>query len=707
MRADDDVLLPADPARSAQNRTGSEADRQTSVVPVLAPPEAAASSAGTKLPATGLSNRPSDAQISLTFEALPLPQFTQLVYGSILKRSVTVDPQVAARQDLVTIRTGKPQTPAQVDQIARALLKTYGVAVVEDGNFVRIVPDANVLAYSPLVRRGRAQPTTPETLRPVYQLIELEAVSVAQVSGWLRLMFGQRISISDDFTRNAILVSGSSDDVNAVVEAIRVLDQPLMKGRSALRITPVYWSADELARRITELLVAQGYAVTSSTAGGQLGPVQLVPIPAINTLFVFAVDPKLSEYVAQWARDLDRPSMRGGSSGYFSYPVKFTDADSLAKTLQNLIDGAAQQTSTTPAQGGQLPQGGVATQPSTATTTTRRPSRVVVNPATNSLIFQGSSEDYSKWIGLLEELDKPAKSALIEVTVAEVTLDDSEALGVQWNELFRNGTGLVTLGGAALGNLPSLAASGLTVSRLDNLGRVKAAINLLATTGRARVLSTPRVMARNGETATIQVGQEIPIVTSNLSNANTGGVGGVLQTIQYRSTGVILTVKPVIHSSGRVDLDLTQEVSTPGATPTGGSPPINTRKATTNLTLRDGSSILLAGLMQQTLSRQNDGIPLLKDIPYAGALFRNTTDTINKTELIIVVTAYVIDNDNDAETITSAVKSQFEASDSWRRGPLEQRVTPPDRTTEGDRLPGASLRPQTQPATPVPTDPNQ
>ena len=695
------LRLPTRDDAATRAPGSDEASRQTAISPVVAPPEPTV--VENAVPATGpaLSNRPQDAQINLTFEQLPLPQFVQVVYGSVLKRAVNIDPQVASRTDLVTVRTGKPQTPAQVEQIARALLKSYGVAVIDQGNFVRVVPDANALGYSPLIKRGRALPNTPESLRPVFQLIELQAVSVPQVSNWLRLMFGTRVQITDDLARNAIMIAGQGDDVTAVMEAIRVLDQPLMKGRNALKITPVFWSADELARRIGELLSAQGYTVTNPILQGVTGPIQLVPIQAINTLFVFSTDPKLAEYVAQWAKELDRPSSRGVSSGYFTYSVKHTDADTLAKTIQNLIDSAppTQTTANTGAAAGQ--QGAQPTAP--------RRSRVVVNAATNSLIFQGNSEEYSQWIGLLQELDKPAKSALIEVTVAEVLLDESEALGVQWYDLFRHGTALATLGGGSvLGNLPNLNASGLTISRLDSLGQIKAAINLLATSGRARVLSTPRVMARNGQTATIQVGREVPIVTSQLSNANTGGVGGVLQTIQYRSTGVILTVKPVIHSSGRVDIDLTQEVSTPGTAATGAtSPPIDTRKVTTNLTLRDGSSVLIGGLMQQSLQRSNSGVPLLKDIPGVGVLFRNTTDTVNKTELIVLITPYVIEDDNDAEVISNAVRSQFEASDSWKRGPTAERITPGDATSR-DALPVDNLRAKPMPVpAPVQSAPRQ
>ena len=194
-----DATVVAAPAEDARP--------DTTVGPVPTPPSTPPE---VERPAAGqaLSNRPRDATITFAFEQLALPQFAQLVYGTILKRAVTFDPAVAARTDLVTIRTGQPQTPAQIEQITRALLKTYGVAVVDTGSFVRIVPDAAALGYAPMIKRGRALPETPQALRPIFQLIEMQAVPVQQVTNQLRLMFGSRIQVVDDVPRNAVLIGG-------------------------------------------------------------------------------------------------------------------------------------------------------------------------------------------------------------------------------------------------------------------------------------------------------------------------------------------------------------------------------------------------------------------------------------------------------------------------------------------------------------------
>jgi general secretion pathway protein D len=181
-------------------------------------------------------------------------------------------------------------------------------------------------------------------------------------------------------------------------------------------------------------------------------------------------------------------------------------------------------------------------------------------------------------------------------------------------------------------------------------------LNLLASNSNARILSSPKIMARNGETATIQVGEEVPVITSQQSNANT--TGGVLQTVQYRNTGVILKVRPIIHSGSRLDLEVSQEVSEAGRTATGvtSSPTISTRKVDTKLTLRDGSTVLLAGLIKSTANQADTGIPIVKDVPILGNLFKSSGSDTSRTELIVLITPYVVNDEYEAESITEAFK---------------------------------------------------
>jgi general secretion pathway protein D len=631
------------------------------------PPTGPISSAKEKRPARVGNER---ANITLNLNQVSLPNFIQLVYGNILKANVSVDAAVAARTDLVTLRAPVAETPTQVKETARMVLKSYGVAVNEvGGGLIRITPDNATAGYMPEIRRGRAQPDTPQALRPIFQLVEMDAVSSTEVAGWLTRMYGTKITLQDDPTRNAIMIGGQSDDINSVMESIRVLDQPRMRGQNSVRIDPIFWSAQELANRLNEILISEGYR--SALVAGSPTPIILLPIQAINSIIVFANDPAILNHVVEWSRELDKPSARGG--GYFTYTARYSDAGELAKTVQELLTGEQQQRQ----QQSQRSQAAVAPIPAGAVVVGSPPpppaapqpaARVVVNAATNSLIFQGGgTEDYSNVLNLLEQLDQPAKEALIEVTVAEVTLGSNENLGVEWALNNASGSGNTWTGGT-LGNL-GIGSAGLTLLRLNAQGNPRLVINALASSNKARVLSSPRILARNGETATIQVGQEVPIITSQQTSAISGSASaGILQSVQYRQTGVILKVKPIIHAGGRVELDVAQEVSSAQATTTGvaTSPTISTRKVETKLSLKDGATVLLGGLMSSNDVNGDTGVPYLKDLPGIGQIFRVNTSTNARTELIVLITPYIIADDKDAEAVTEAFRNRLGA---WARSP--------------------------------------
>lgn len=575
---------------------------------------------------------------SLNFDQTPLPTFIQVVFGNVLKSNVLIDPAVAQRQDLVTIRTGVAQNRYEVFQTARLLLRTYGIEVVDVGGAFRVVPDAAATAVSPEIRRGRALPEVPQPLRPVFHFYDVEHVRVQDATQWLRTIFGNRIQFTEDVARNSLLVSGMADTVATVIDALKVLDQPMLRGRSSIRIEPAYWTADELARRLAEVLTAQGFSVGTVATGTQ--PVILLPISPINSIVAFAVSPEALEHVTRWVKELDQPGTGrgGGAAGFFTYAVRNTDARELAKTLQELIGAAA-----VPAAPGQPP---------------RQAPRVVVNPATNTLIFQGAPDTYTQFISLLQELDRPARTALIEVTVAEIRLGERENLGIEW-ALAENIGGREVLAGT-LGGL-GIGGDGLLVRILGSAGQTRALIQALAASNRARVLSSPRLMARNGEQAMILVGQEVPVITSQQTTAAGALPGAILQTVQYRQTGVILRVRPIIHSGGRIELDVTQEVSSAEQTRTGVnvSPTISTRKVETKLALSEGTTALLAGLISQNDTRADTGVPFLKDLPGIGQLFRTNTDTTDRTELIVLITPYLVNDDFEARALTDAFRSQL------------------------------------------------
>ncbi len=615
--------------------------------------------------------------VSIAIEQTPLPTFLQVLYGSVLKMPYTLDPSIMSRTDPVTFKSSQSLPRARVQKLAEGLLASYGLAVEDLDGLVRIRPAGGQQPSTvvPVLRSGESSPDSNER-RPVFHYIELQVVKVADMTQWLRQMVGSRITLQEDANRNAFLLSGSATDVRSVIELIQTMDQPRLRGRSARRFTPANIAAQELGVRLNEVLSAQGY----SSALGAVGTaaVLILPIPSIGGIIVFAHNDEVMNHVQRWVLELDRPSQNTGSnSPLFTYAVKFADAQELARTLGELLGGAGGGAQIAGAGSGQ-----------SATTTRPSGGRVVVNNATNTLIIRGSGPDEQQQIRqLLRELDRPTKSAMIEVVVAELSVGELDRLGVQWSSL--------DSGGAIFNRSARFADGALSLSYASSARQFQAAINALAKADKGRILSNPKVLARNGETATISVGRDVPILTGQQTTLNGsspigGGVStGVVQTIQYRNTGVSLKVRPVINSGNRLDLEISQEVSSvaPGETGVGSNPIISNRKVDTKLSLRDGSTVLLGGLISRDTSTSNTGVPILKDIPGLGAAFRNKTDTTNQTELIVMITPYVINDDFEAEEITAAMHKTF---GGWAADVKTSRTLPPPLTEAKDAPPAVA-----------------
>jgi general secretion pathway protein D len=665
-------MQPEERARGAADIPPGDGKRELRVESAPIPPQAEQSTSGPYVEKPSFS----DATLAaVNLQQVPLSNFVQLIYAEVLKKNVNLHPQVLQRQESITFRTGAGQTAGQVEQAVRLVLKSYGLSVVDVGGLTRVMPDNAALGDLPAIRFGSATPELPLSLQPVFHLIPLQAVRQTDVSNWLRTMFGERVTVLEDASRNAVLLRGSPDNVKAAMDAIAALDQPAMKGRASLALTPAYWSADELARRLAEVLSAEGYSVhpvgNPVTPGAIRSPVILLPVAAINTVYVFTTTEMVATHVANWARTLDRPSESGIGKNYFTYAVKHKDAELLAATLNRIMSPAA-TAGNAPAQGNAQAQQLAAA----------RTSAVVVDKSTNTLIFQSRPDEYAQLASLLQTLDRPSKSALIEVTVAELSLDNNREIGVDLlSSRIEAGGGyrVGTQGGGA-------SNASLNIAVFNGLNVPKLAISALASNNRATILSSPRLMARNGESAIIQVGQEVPVISQQQSTGANNQ--GVLQSVQYRNTGVILSIKPVIHSGDQIDLDVIQEVSDARATLTGvtASPTFQTRKVETKLTLRHGATVLLGGLISENGDDNNGGVPFLKDIPVLGTLFSQQKKSGKRTELIILITPYIANDTHDAEAITEAFRRQLGA---WAGGVQPSTLPKVEAATPSKSLPVA------------------
>ncbi|MBL8688779.1 MAG: type II secretion system protein GspD [Rhodospirillaceae bacterium] len=660
--------LPAGTARPAPEPTTTQVEeaQRLRVLPARVIPSRGPT------PSTAAAGALSGAPVEVSIDGVPLPSFINAIFGQTLRTNFTVDPKVAARTELVTLRTGGRRPPQEILDLTRQVLATYGVQVVEQENSFQILPSDALMAQTPRIVRQRALAEVPPSLRPVFHYVDIRNVRMQELRGWLVEAYGNKLRIIQVNESNAMLIFGLPEDIAPALEAIRTLDQPRFAGRRGLRLEPVYWSAERLTVKLSEILRTEGYNVSTNVQ--VVAAIMMLPIESLNSILVFATDEALLGHVSSWASDLDQPARADPLRRLFYYQVRNTNAEAIAAVMSQVIDGVL---STSALQGGGSAQPGQTATPAPAPPavsagtgtiaaplpTQRTPTtggrRLVVDPARNALIFQGSAEEYAQLRGLIESMDQPTRAALIEVTVAEVTLDDTNNLGVEW--LLKTSAGGKNIDIGTLGGL-GVGSSGLTMTVFESATDVRAIVNALSSNNRAQILSRPRVLARTGAEARIQVGSEVPIITSQTTSpTQTGGTTGVLQQIQYRNTGVILNVKPVVHGSRRVDLEITQEVSeaTTNRTSDISSPVISNRRVNTQVALTDGATVMIGGLFSTTQSDGTSGVPFLKDIPGVGQLFRVDSVTNKRTELIVLITPYVVNDDADADAITGSFRRQF------------------------------------------------
>ena len=694
---------------------------QETVRPGAAPPVSA-------VPAPAAPARPPPIPLKPTVEALSLeqvtlPNFINEVFSKALNLTVQIDQRVATRTDVVTLRTGAPLPSQELVRMAEKILAGYGIGVAWDGSVLHIAPEDALMAQMPDLIRSRALPEMPVALRPIFQVVELHQVSAADMTSWLASAYGAKVKVFPAARIGAVMVFGLPENVRDAVEAIAVLDQARLAGRQSLRIGLVYWTAKALAAKLVEVLRAEGYdaGIADGTQPNQVSTVMLIPVDTSNSLIAFAADPKILAHIRQWVADLDQASQADPLRSIFVYMVQNTTAASLGQVVQAALGtpgGAggpttevplerAGRTRATVMQGTGAAPGAAA--PGLAAPPTPSPappaasaagaapattagaadadaaangralelgpgsggtrSRLVIDQARNALVFVGTAQDYQRIRPLLETLDRAPREALIEVTVAELTLNDNSDLGFNWTlvnrfsgKIERVGTGSnVSPGG---GGIP-IGSSGFNYALLNGVGDVRVLLNAFAQNNRVSVLSTPRVLSKSGSEAKIEVGTEVPVVTSQgtTNTIQNAGTTGILQSLDYRKTGVLLTVRPIIHSGNRIELTVSQEVSAalPNNTPGISSPLIQNRNISTDLTLRDGQTVVIGGMIAENRTADDTGVPYLKDIPGLGLLFRNQSLSKERTELIVFITPYVIAGDADASAITEQFRSQMRA----------------------------------------------
>ena len=563
-----------------------------------------------------------NGMISLNFDDADVYSVAQTVFGEILRVNYVIDQRVKGR---VTFRSVAPVAADQVMPLMEVIFRLNGIGVVEESGLYRIVPIGDVSKEPAQISIGRDPDKIPAQGKSIIQVVPLLYSSSSDIIKLVTPFLTTTAIVIDVPTMNNIILVDTDANVRRILGLINLFDNEDTKTKKPQ--VYVYHIQNSKAKDVAAIL-QQAFAATT------------VVMPA-------------------------------------------------STTTTTVTTGTSTSTSTTP--GSMTPQPGrpttqtAGTQPSTSSTTGAGGS--LISPATkiiadenlNILVVLALPEDYEVIKEAVKKVDIIPRQVVIEGVIAEVNLTDDLKLGISWALQFNPGYLRGVLGavsgtvgfntpGATPATTTTTTSTGSTTTTpttgsgsFTYFGTVgngfSAVIDMLASQSKAKLLAAPRILVQDNKEARIQVGQEVPIMTSSTSTPNSLGTGNtVTSTIQYKDIGIILKVKPRINEGGLVSMELSQEISSFGTQNIGGtadSVVVSKTEATTSLVVQDGQTIMIGGLIREDVSDARGGIPLLSRIPVLGYLFGNTDKTNHRNELIILLTPRVIRKEEDARAVTS------------------------------------------------------
>lgn len=598
-----------------------------------------------------------------------IPQFVASVFGGVLNLPFTMGPDVANRTEIIAGGSGGPITKRALFGVAQQALSQYGVDLYIDGNAVTVGASRQGGA-APEITRGYAPSGTSGRVVHFYAAQTVEVAALQQLLNDLYPnLRGTRITAEP--ISNNLIISGSGREVAQVVRALRDIDQPRFSGAEVISLEPAFWGTDAMATALEQVLATEGFLISRQAIIGR--SVVILAFPTANQILVFARDPQTMDRVRYWANQLDQPASLGDKASTFVYQVRNTDAQSLGQMAMGQGNSNAPTARA-------APTGVPGTPPATSTAQEGMPARqgaalgqggqflggrLLVDSIGNRIIFTGTASDFASLRALLSTLDTPAPQVVIEIMIAEVTLNDNTSIGVQLFGSEERGDGLLTGGTEAI----ELPGGGLLATFTGS--DIRARLTAASGNSRVNILQRPQLVARSGGSARFQVGTDVPVITSQRATQTQTGDNGsdILQTVQYRQTGVILDLQPVVYGD-RVDITISQEISEVGrsSNPAIASPPILNRSLTTQIALTDGWTGVLGGLISNNYSKSNSGVPFLKDVPIIGSAFQSNAVTGARTELLILITPHVIRGDEDMSDLADRYTTDMNAAYRTGRG---------------------------------------
>ena len=611
-----------------------------------------------------------EGDVTLNFQDTPIAEVVKTILSDILGENYAIGEGVSG---VVSMRTTRSIPKDSLISVLDNLLRMNGAAILKNENYYEVmsIADAGLAGLSPVLKLSADRGYQ-------VQIVPLRYIGAKAMAKMLEPVKSGKATVMVDEFRNILTIAGSQSELFSLRDTIAIFDINQLQGMSVglFRIQHV-----EAATILTELEAIFG----DSAEGPLAGLVRFSVIERLNALMVITPQEDYLSDAETWIRRLDQSENPHGTNMYVYY-VQNGQAEHLADLLTQLFEGkrrsdmASEQRKATIAQtstarseldnkAGKGGRGG-----DRVSSTEIGNISIIPDLENNALVILATATDYAQVEKAIKKLDVPPMQVLIEASIVEVTLSDELEYGLQW--FFKDGHGKFSgRGGLNIpsnGNVSSLGAVladpvNFTYRVFDAAG-TRAVLNAIAGDSRIDVLSSPSLMVLDNNTATIRVGDQVPIRTEESTNTSSttidddGNFGNtVTSRIQYRDTGVTLEVTPRVNAGGMVVMEVTLRVDDVDETTTSGidSPTILQREITTAVAVQSGETIVLGGLIREDKEVADSGVPFLKDIPVLGVLFRSERTAKTKTELVVMITPSAIANPAEARRVTEEYKSKL------------------------------------------------
>lgn len=623
--------------------------------------------------------------IELNFVNADLREVLRTVFVEILNADYLIDPAV---QGTITLQTNRAVSRAALLSTLQTILRSMGVAVVESDGTYRIVPSALAprVSGAPEVKL----PSSRGARGFGIQIVPLKFVSASEMREILQPVAPQNGILQVDRDRNLIVLAGTRQEIGAMLDTIGIFDVDWLAGMSFAMYPLRSVEPETLTIELQEILRVND--------GPLAELIRLVPMERLNSILAISSQPQYLMQIRTWIERLDRQGPSDDVRLYVYYVQNGLASDlaevltrSLSKGLeessidtvavrprgddplrrQTTMPAADRRVAAAPTENSTSNQeavdapSGPRRVASVALAGARAP-RITADERNNALLIVATPREWEILEAALRDLDIIPLQVLIEAAIAEVQLNQDLRYGVQW--FFESGNSSVTLSEV---NTGAIAQQFPGFSYLfSGSSDIRVVLNALEGVTDVKVISSPQIMVINNQPAVLQVGDQVPVATQSAVSV-TDTDSPIVNTIQFRDTGVILEVTPRVNDSGLVIMEISQEVSDVVETTTSGidSPTIQQRRLQSTVAVKDGQTIALGGLIRDNEQEARTGVPFVQHLPVIGPLFRSTVINDDRTELLVLLTPRVARDPEDARRITDELRRRIDAV-----RPLDRRV---------------------------------